>query len=80
MLLGHFKIFFWMEEVKLLFCRDPKIIGRGKKTGRGVIWVEKRWSMLFRNNLSQNILTFTSTEKLTIGRNLVLRMLGKRCR
>jgi len=29
----------------LLFCRDPKITGWDKNTGRGVIWVEKRsWS------------------------------------
>ncbi len=26
----------------LLFISDPKIAGCGKKTGRGVIWVEKR--------------------------------------
>jgi len=27
----------------LIFIRDPKIAGCGKKTGRGVIWVGKRW-------------------------------------
>jgi len=27
----------------LLFFRDPKIEGCGKKMGREVIWVEKRW-------------------------------------
>jgi hypothetical protein len=29
--------------MELLFFRDPKTKGCGKKTGRGVIWVEKRW-------------------------------------
>jgi len=39
----------------LLFIRDPKISGCGKKTGRGVIWVEKRCSP---KDLTETLVSF----------------------
>ena len=55
---------------KQLFYLHSKIVGRGKKKGRRLIWVDKRWSERFeesrRNNLANHKLVFKEYNQIPI--------------